>query len=89
MSVFFDNFKSRFYLNSQVKIFDNSQMLLENCKNVLEVNENVVRVISSCFEIEVWGTDLSATYFSSKTVMIKGKIQNVNITKRGKNEDVV
>lgn len=85
----FENLKNKFYLNSQITVFDNSKILVENCKNVLEVNENLVRVVSCNYEIEIWGTGLFTTNFSSKAVMIKGKIQNVSINERRKKSNVV
>lgn len=72
-------------LNSQISIIDNKKVLVENCKNVLEVNESLVRILSSDFEIQVWGSNLSVTNYSSNAVSINGKIMSMEINERRKN----
>lgn len=84
MSGFFDKIKHDFYLNSSISILDNNQILVENCKNILECNDILVRIISSDFEIEIWGANLTVTNFSSKTVSVNGEVQTVTFIKRRK-----
>lgn len=84
MSDLLNIFKQKLSLNSQISIIDNTQLLVENCKNVLEVNENLVRIYSSDFEIEVWGSNLSVSNYSCKAVKVNGKIITVEIKERGK-----
>lgn len=84
MSDLLNNLKRQFYLNSQVMIMDNNQMIIENCRNILECNENLVRIISCDFEIGVWGSELTLSNYSSKTVCVEGKIQSIEITERRK-----
>ena len=71
------------YLNSSINIVDNTQIIIENCKNILECNEMIVRVVSSKFIIEVWGSELYVSSFANKSIRIDGEITNVSLIKRG------
>lgn len=81
---FIEALKRSVALNSSVTILDNKQVLIENCKNIVECNDVLVRIISSNYEIEIWGVGLSISNYSSKTVAVNGEIQSVNLTKRRK-----
>ncbi|NLZ46727.1 MAG: hypothetical protein GX896_08555 [Clostridiales bacterium] len=85
ISDFFEKLKRNFALNSSVTILNNKQVLIENCKNIVECNDILVRIISSNYEIEVWGVNLKISNYSSKTIAVNGEIQSVNVVKRGKN----
>lgn len=76
--------KRNFYLSSQISIVDNCQLIIENCKNVMECNENLVRVLSNDFIIEIWGEALIVTNYSSNTLSVKGKLKNISINERRK-----
>lgn len=86
MNGFLDKIKHDFYLNSSINILDNNQILIENCKKILECNDILVRIISSDFEIEIWGSNLTITNFSSKTISVNGEVQTVTLIKRRKNK---
>ncbi|MFT3951055.1 MAG: YabP/YqfC family sporulation protein [Oscillospiraceae bacterium] len=70
------------YLNSCVTITDNTQVLLENCKKIMECTEILVRVQTAEYEIEVWGTGLTMDNYSAASVVVRGTIQNVSIMAR-------
>lgn len=84
MFEFLDKIKREFYLSSQVSVLDNNQILIENCKNILECNENLVRIISNRFEIEIWGRELVLTNYASNTIIVKGNIDSITINERRK-----
>ncbi|MBE6837653.1 MAG: hypothetical protein E7509_06680 [Ruminococcus sp.] len=81
-----EKLKRGYYLSSQISILDNNQILIENCKNILECNENLVRIISNNFEIEIWGSDLFLTNYASNSVLVKGKISSICINERRKSK---
>lgn len=87
MSDILRSVKKKISLNSQISIIDNQKVLIENCKSVLEVNENLVRILSSDFEINVWGNDLNLTNYSSNAVSVNGKIKSMEIIERRKQCD--
>lgn len=77
-----EKLKRNYYLSSQVSILDNNQILIENCNTILECNENLVRIISNNYEIEIWGNNLLLTNYASNSVIVKGKITSVTINER-------
>lgn len=73
-------------LNSHITILDNSVAVIENCKQIIECNEIMTKVMTRNFEIEVWGTDLSLSNFCSDCVEVRGKINSINIMSRKSKE---
>ena len=45
-------------LNSHITILDNRAAIIENCKQILECNEVLARILTGSFEVEIWGKDL-------------------------------
>ena len=86
MGSIFEKIKRDFYMSSQLSVIDNNQIYIENCKNILECNENLVRILSNNFEIEVWGSELFVTNYSSNAVLVKGKITSISINERRKHK---
>lgn len=81
---FLEKLKRNYYMNSCVSVLDNKQVLIENCKTILECNDILVRIVSSGFLIEIWGKDLTANNYSSKNVSVNGEIQSISLTRRSK-----
>lgn len=77
-------FKKKLYLNSQISILDNNELLIENCKNILECNENLIKILSNNYEVEAWGTNLYLTNYASGSVVVKGCISSISIFERRK-----
>ena len=53
---FFGKTRELLYLQSYIKINDNSSALVENCRQILECTDVCVRLLTSRFEIEIWGS---------------------------------
>ena len=79
---FFKFIRKGLYLNSSINIIDNTQITIENCKNILECNDIIVRVLSAEFIIDVWGSDLTVTSFANRSVMVDGEISSVSLNRR-------
>ena len=79
---FFKFIRKELYLNSSINIIDNTQIIIENCKNILECNDIIVRVLSAEFIIDVWGSDLTVTSFANRSVMVDGEISSVSLNRR-------
>ena len=84
MSGILNNIKKEFYGNAQISIMDNSNMKIENCSNILECNENLVRLNACDFEVSVWGDSLVFSNYSSRTIIVHGNIQSVELIERSR-----
>lgn len=73
-------------INDHITIIDNKAALIENCKQILECNEVLARVLTRNFEVEIWGKDLSLNNFCTECVEVRGQIQSINLTAKRKNE---
>ncbi len=75
-------------LRSMITISGNSEVLIENCRQVNECNDIRCSVVASGDLIDVWGAELSLSSFSNGSVAVNGKIQSLNIEKRGRKESI-
>ncbi len=67
---------------SLVTISGDEEVIIENCRRILECNEIKCSVSSRGFLVDIWGSDLTLTSFSSGSVSVNGKIRSVSIEKR-------
>lgn len=67
------------YLNSHITIYDNRKVVIEKCRQIIECNEILSRVITPNYEIEVWGNDLKMSNYCTQSVEVTGTIQTINI----------
>lgn len=73
-------------LNSHITILDDNVAIIENCKQIIECNEILAKILTGKFEIEVWGTNLSLSNYCTQSVEVRGKISSVNIISRKSKE---
>lgn len=73
-------------LNSHITILDNDVAIIENCKQIMECNEILAKILTGKFEVEVWGTNLSLSNYCTQSVEVRGKINSVNIISRKSKE---
>ena len=74
--------KRSLYLSSCISIIDNDTVIIENCKQITESCDVVVKIVTADNILEIWGQGLSATSYSNTTIEIKGQISYVNIEQR-------
>ena len=79
----------RFPVRSVVTIDGDSEVLIENCRRLIECSEIKCSVISAGFLVEVWGSGLSASSYANGSASISGRIQSVNIARRGSRREEV
>lgn len=70
-------------VRSMVTISGDSEVLIENCRRVIECSEIRCSMISAGYLIEVWGSGLSAACFAGGSASVTGKVQSVSIERRG------
>ena len=73
-------------LDSHITIIDNKSVLVENCKQILECNDVLARLVTGRFIIEIWGKELFLNNYTSNTVEVRGVIESVNLVSKGKRE---
>ena len=68
-------------LNSYISILDNEKVIVENCKQILECNEVMARVITGSFEVEILGQRLMMNNYDSHSVEVIGLCSDILIMK--------
>ncbi len=81
-----DTAKDLVCLNSYINIIDNRQVIIENCRQISECNDVLVKVLTGSFQVEIWGSGLSLNTFTTESVEICGTVETVSITSRRKRE---
>ena len=79
---FFGKTRELLYLQSYIKINDNSSALVENCRQILECTDVCVRLLTGSFEIELWGSGLQLSSFAESCVEVRGIIEQVKLVSR-------
>lgn len=69
-------------LNSYINILDNKKVIIENCKQIIECNEVMARIMTGSFQVEIWGKDLSLSNYCSESIEVCGTIESVALTSR-------
>ena len=80
------NAKETFCLNSHITIIDDKVVVVENCKQILECNEILAKVLTHKFEIEIWGENLTLSNFCTESVEVRGKIKSINLNNKSSKE---
>ncbi|MCR5022418.1 YabP/YqfC family sporulation protein [Ruminococcus sp.] len=77
-------------LRSYIQINDNTSALVENCRQICECTDVCVRILTSNFEVELWGNDLMLSSYSENSVKICGTIEQIRLisqkTRRDNND---
>jgi len=82
-----DKAKDAFYLNAGMYIESNKAVTLENCTRIEEYNEVFVQVVSGSLIIQIWGNNLRSYDFNTGGLMVRGKINRIEFSERGKNKN--
>ncbi len=75
-------FKEMLCLNSYISIIDDSSVLVENCRSINECNEIMVRVSTKENDVEIWGSELKVTNYTNTSMLVEGRINSVNVTRK-------
>lgn len=70
------------YLKSYIRIADNTEAIVENCKQICECTDVCVRVMTGSFEVEIWGAELMLSNYTEECVKIHGTIEQIKLTSR-------
>ncbi|MBR6386402.1 MAG: YabP/YqfC family sporulation protein [Ruminococcus sp.] len=74
-----EKFNEKFYLDSEISINGNKEIIIENCKRIEEYNEVFIRLVSGCLHINIWGNDLKAYDFKTDSLIIRGRISSIEL----------
>lgn len=79
---FFGLTKELMYLQSYIRINDNTSAIVENCKQISQCTDICVVLLTSSFRIELWGCGLTVNSFSQRSVEVRGRIDEVKLVSR-------
>ncbi|MBR1591791.1 MAG: YabP/YqfC family sporulation protein [Ruminococcus sp.] len=74
-----EKIKQKFYLDSEIFISGNREIIIENCKRIEEYNEVFIRLVSGGLHINIWGDSLKAYDFRTDSLVIRGKISRIEL----------
>ena len=83
---FFGRTRELMYLQSYIRINDNTSALVENCRQISECTDICVRLRTGSFDIELWGSGLMLSSYAENSVEVRGLIEQVRLvshTKKG------
>lgn len=70
-------------MDTQIQLTGNREVMVECCKKILEYNDIMVKVKTWDMTVEIWGSNLKVNDFSSRGIVVYGKIQSVELTENG------
>ncbi|MBQ9808087.1 MAG: YabP/YqfC family sporulation protein [Ruminococcus sp.] len=82
-----DRARETFFLEPQIYLNSNSELLIENCRRIEEYNEISMQLISGKLCIRIWGSDLRAYDFRANGLIVRGNIQKVEFIERSSRHD--
>lgn len=77
IAVKYEKFKKARQKYSDIQITDNSEIVLDGCRRVIEYNDNNIVLELPTIGVSVVGMDLSMRNFSVGGVVITGKLHSV------------
>ncbi len=69
-------------VRSMVTISGDSEVLIENCRRIIECSDIRCCMMSAGYMIEIWGSGLSAASFAGGSASVTGRVQSVTIERR-------
>ena len=61
----------------RIETFSNKEAIVEGCKGILEYSDEYIKLNVGCGNVGFFGTGLYAHSFSDETLVIKGRIKNI------------
>ncbi len=77
LAVKYEDFKKSLNKHSDIQITDNSNMVLDGCRRVIEYNENCIKLELATVGVSVVGMELNMHNFSIGGLVIEGQIHSV------------
>lgn len=78
------NARKALFLNTYIQLIDNCKAIVENCKHIVECNDILVKLLTSDYDIQIWGQGLTISDYNKEYVIVNGKISSVEIFPRGR-----
>ncbi|HPY86174.1 YabP/YqfC family sporulation protein [Ruminococcus sp. XPD3002] len=72
------------YLNSDMFLSSNRELVIENCQRIEEYNDVYIRIASGGLFIHIWGNSLRADGFRSGGLRVHGRISRLELTERSR-----
>ena len=70
-------FRKNLYLDTNISISDNTEVIVENCKKILEYNDIFIKVSTSTVTFQIWGNNLRIKNYEDKGLIIEGVISSI------------
>lgn len=71
--------RSWVYLETNMYVHGNHELIVENCTKILEYNDVLVRLRTRELSVEIWGTELRVYDFSDGNVTVRGTIESIRM----------
>ena len=71
--------QSMLYLNTIIQISDNKEVIIENCKKIIEYNDIFLKVKTRNMTVQVWGHNLQINDYNTGGIIIKGIIESIEL----------
>lgn len=65
------------YNMTQIQILENREVVVEGCKEILEYDDNRIRLKTKRLEVSIWGGGLELKCFNAENIIISGKVERV------------
>ena len=85
---FFGRTRELMYLQSYIRINDNTSALVENCRQISECTDICVRLRTGSFDIELWGSGLMLSSYAENSVEVRGLIEQVRLVSHKKKGEI-
>ncbi len=79
MNKWLEKGKRFIHMDSQIQITGSSSVMVDGCKKILEYNDILVKVKTWDLIVQVWGSGLTVSGFSSDIICIYGDIRSVEL----------
>ena len=74
--------RSLVYLETYLNLCGNRELRVENCMQILEYNDVLVRLRTRDMIVEVWGTELRVSDYNDSSVLVTGTISSVQLQEK-------
>lgn len=82
MKKIFERVRDLAFMDSQIQIIGNKEVLVDGCKKILEYDDVFVKVSTWNMIVNIWGSELTVNDFGSGEIFVCGKIQSIELENR-------
>lgn len=82
MKKIFEKVRDIAFMDSQIQIIGNKEVLVDGCKKILEYDDVFVKVSTWNMIVNIWGSELTVNDFGSGEIFICGNIQSIELENR-------